>query len=143
MHSLAYHYQKQSALEAYSLPELIKYSGNLNLSKAQSKKLELLYHLSKRISLSSFKDKVILNSSSKAGDYFVKELQFLRNEVFVLASLDFQNRLIKTDTVSSGTVNEAPVYPREIVKAVLDNNANSVILAHTTLVVASSLPLLI
>lgn len=32
--------------------------------------------------------------------------------------------------ISTGTVNEAPIYPREIVKTALDYNANSVILAH-------------
>ena len=115
-----------NALETYGLPELIKYSGSLNLTKAQTKKLELLYHLAKRISLSNFKEKAVLNSSSKAGDYFVKELQFLKTEVFAIALLDAQNRLIKTEIVSSGTINEAPVYPREIVKTVLNNNANSV-----------------
>lgn len=119
-----------SALETYGLPELIKYSASLGLSRAQSKKLELLFHLAKKISLSGYKEKTMLNSSSKAGDYFVKELQFQKNEVFAIALLDAQNRLIKTETVSSGTINEAPVYPREIIKAVLDNNANSVILAH-------------
>lgn len=44
--------------------------------------------------------------------------------------LDSQNRLIKTEIVSYGTINEAHVYPREIIKSVLSNNANAVILAH-------------
>lgn len=102
-----------TALETYGLPELIKFSPSLNLTKAQNRKLELLYHLVRRISLSDFKEKTILNSSNKAGEYFVKELQFSANEVFVIALLDAQNRLIKTEIVSSGTINEAPVYPRE------------------------------
>lgn len=119
-----------SALETYGLPELIKFSRCLNLTKSQRKKLELLYHLVKRISLSNYKEKTIINSSSKAGEYFVNELQFHKNEVFAIALLDAQNRLIKTEIVSTGTINEAPVYPREIVKAVINNNSNSVILAH-------------
>lgn len=119
-----------TALETYGLPELIKYATSLDLSKSQRRKLELLYHLSKRISLSGYREKPVLNSSNKAGEYFVKELQFSINEVFAIALLDAQNRLIKTEIVSSGTINEAPVYPREIVKIVLQHNANSVILAH-------------
>ena len=86
--------------------------------------------IAKRINLSVFKEKTILNSSSKAGEYFIKVLQFPANEVFAIALLDAQNRLIKTEIVSSGTINEAPVYPRELVKMVLYHNANSVILAH-------------
>lgn len=117
-------------LENYGLAELIKFKSSMNLTKSQSKKLELLYHLTKRINLSGFKDKAVLNSSAKAGEYFVKELQFLKNEIFTVALLDAQNRLIKVETVSHGTINEAHIYPREIVKLVLDNNANAVILAH-------------
>lgn len=117
-------------LESYGLAELIKFKDSMNLTKAQSKKLELLYHLTRRINLSNFKDKVVLNSSVKAGEYFVKALQFLKNEIFTVALLDAQNRLIKVETVSHGTINEAHIYPREIVKLVLDNNANAVILAH-------------
>lgn len=122
--------EMHTAIETYGLPELIKYTGTLALTKAQSKKLELLYHLVKRISLSDFKEKTVLNGSDKAGEYFVKQLQFFANEVFAIALLDSQNRLIKTEIVSYGTINEAHVYPREIIKSVLSNNANAVILAH-------------
>jgi DNA repair protein RadC len=122
--------EARTAIEIYGLPELIMFTNNLKLTKAQCKKLELLYHMTKRISVSNFKEKSLLNSSTSAGDYFLKELQFLRNEVFAVALLDSQNRLIRTVIVSNGTINEAPVYTREIVRTVLDNNANSVILGH-------------
>lgn len=117
-------------IDNYGLPELIKFTSAFGITKAQRKKLELLFHVAKRINASDFKERVILNSSIKAGEYFSKELQFFRNEVFALALLDSQNRLIKTEIVSEGTINEAHVYPREIVKTVLDNNSRSVILAH-------------
>jgi len=117
-------------LDSFGLAELIKFTKGMNLTKVQKKKIELLYHIAKRISISEFKEKPVLNSSSKAGEYFVKELQFLENEVFSVALLDSQNRIIKTETVSHGTINEAPVYPREVIKLILYNNANSVIVAH-------------
>lgn len=117
-------------LEAYGLVEIIKYSSAMSLTKTQAKKLELLFSLVKRISTADYKNKTVLNSSAKAGEYFVKELQFHENEVFAIAMLDSQNRLIKTEIVSHGTINEAAVYPRSVVKAVLANNANSIIMAH-------------
>jgi DNA repair protein RadC len=117
-------------IEDYGLPELIKFIDSMNLTKVQQKKLQLLYLFSKTLSIASFKQKEILNSSNRAGEYFVKQLQFLRNEVFVIALLDSQNRLISFQSIFEGTINECPVYPRLIVKAVLDKNANSIILGH-------------
>ena len=119
-----------TALKTYGLSELIKFSECLNITKSQRKKLELLYHLVRRISVSNYKEKAIIDSSSKAGEYFINELQFFENEVFAIALLDSQNRLIKTEIISFGTINEAPVYPRELVKVVIHNNAHSIILAH-------------
>ena len=48
----------------------------------------------------------------------------------MLALLNNQSKLISLETVSRGTINEASVYPREIVKTVLSMNAKSVIMAH-------------
>lgn len=44
--------------------------------------------------------------------------------------LDNQNRLIEFKEQLQGTVDAASVYPREVVKAVLDVNAAAVIFAH-------------
>ena len=44
--------------------------------------------------------------------------------------LDAQNRLVKADELFSGTLTQTSVYPREVVKAALANNAAAVILAH-------------
>ena len=57
-------------------------------------------------------------------------MQFYPNEVFKIALLDAQNRLKGVETMSEGVVNEAPVYPRAIVKTALDYNASSLILCH-------------
>ena len=44
--------------------------------------------------------------------------------------LDNQNQLIKDEVLFYGTINAASVYPREVVKAALRNNAAALILAH-------------
>lgn len=120
----------KSNIDNFGLAELIKFTKRMNLTKTQQKKIGLLYHLAKRISISEFKEKPVLNSSNKAGEYFTRELQFLDKEVFSIALLDSQNRLIKSEILFHGTINEAPVYPREVIKLILYNNANSVIVAH-------------
>ena len=47
-----------------------------------------------------------------------------------MASFNAQIQLINLEVLFRGTVNEAPVYPREAVKVALSNNANSVMFAH-------------
>lgn len=51
-------------------------------------------------------------------------------ELFIIIFLDNQNGVLGYKTLFQGTIDGAAVYPREIVKAVLDNNSASVILAH-------------
>lgn len=51
-------------------------------------------------------------------------------EEFHVLYLDSQYRLIKDETHSSGTIDWAAVYIREIVKKALDLNARSIILLH-------------
>lgn len=51
-------------------------------------------------------------------------------EVFGAMYLSNQNKLIKFEIMSEGTVNKASVYPREIVKEALLCNASAVIISH-------------
>ncbi len=72
-----------------------------------------------------------LSSSYAAQDYFQEYMKdFHDKEQFVCSFLDGGNRVISTKVMTTGTVNESPVYPREIAKEALLNNARSVILAH-------------
>ncbi len=52
------------------------------------------------------------------------------HEVFAVALLDSQNRLIEFVELFSGSVSSANVYPREVLKLVLKYNAASVIFSH-------------
>lgn len=54
----------------------------------------------------------------------------LGHEEFIGLWLDSQNRLIASETISIGTINRADVWPREVAKSGLLNNAASVIFAH-------------
>lgn len=51
-------------------------------------------------------------------------------EVFAVAYLDAQNRLIEIEELFEGTLTQTSVYPREVVRHALKWNARSVILAH-------------
>jgi len=58
------------------------------------------------------------------------KLAIHEHEVFAVLFLDSQNRILEFKELFRGTINAASVYPREVVKEVLELNAASVILAH-------------
>lgn len=58
------------------------------------------------------------------------ELAGLAREAFGVLLLNNQNRVIRFEILFWGTINAASVYPREVVKTVLEHNAAAVILTH-------------
>lgn len=63
-------------------------------------------------------------------DYLDIQLAQREREVFCVLFLDTQHQLIACEELFQGTIDAAAVYPREVVKAALNHNAGSVILAH-------------
>ena len=51
-------------------------------------------------------------------------------EHFAVVYLDGQNKIIKTEVVASGTINMASIYPREIIKKVLEHECVNLIISH-------------
>ncbi|MFK7159574.1 DNA repair protein RadC [Marinospirillum sp. MEB164] len=71
-----------------------------------------------------------LTSPEAAARYLKLQLRDLPYEVFALLLLDNQHRVLRYEALFRGTVDAASVYPREVVKLVLEHNAAAVILAH-------------
>lgn len=69
-------------------------------------------------------------ASEQARLYLNLMLAQKEQEVFVVMFLDNQHCLIDVAEMFRGTIDGAPVYPREVVKAALAANAAAVILAH-------------
>jgi len=70
------------------------------------------------------------SSSEEASFYLQQHLRDKQREVFTVLMLDSQHQLIALHDMFFGTINAATVYPREIVKQALEDNAAAVILAH-------------
>jgi len=65
-----------------------------------------------------------------AFEYLQILLQDYEHEVFSAVFLDSQHRVISFEELFRGTIDSASVYPREVVKQALANNADAVILVH-------------
>lgn len=71
-----------------------------------------------------------LTSPEATRAYLSAHLRGYSYEVFACLFLDNQHRVIQFDELFQGTIDSAPVYPREVVKRALQHNAAAVILAH-------------
>ncbi|WP_395339078.1 RadC family protein [Ningiella sp. W23] len=65
-----------------------------------------------------------------ASSYLISQLRDKPREVFSMLMLDSQYQLIAYREMFQGTINSAAVYPRELVKQAIEDNAAAVILAH-------------
>jgi DNA repair protein RadC len=76
------------------------------------------------------RERDFLGSPGAVRDYLRLRLGELEHEVFMVFLLDSRNRLIAAHELFRGTLTQASVYPREVVKLALRQNAAAVILAH-------------
>lgn len=72
----------------------------------------------------------VLSSPQAVRDFLRLTLTGLPNESFWILWLDSQNRVLEAQQMFSGSLNQAAVYPRNVVKEALARNAAAVILAH-------------
>jgi DNA repair protein RadC len=76
------------------------------------------------------KQRDALSSWSALVTYCQRSMQGLGSEQFRVLFLDRKNRLIRDEVLGEGTVDHAPVYPREIMRRALELQASALILVH-------------
>ncbi len=72
----------------------------------------------------------IISSWTALLAYVRSQLQHETREQFRVLFLDRKNQLIADELMSHGTVDHAPVYPREIARRALEVSASALILVH-------------
>lgn len=83
-----------------------------------------------RLARGEIAEKPVLSGWEKLMDYLMADMARAKQEHFRLLFLDKKNRLIHDEVHQSGTVDHAPVYPREVAKRCLELHASAVILVH-------------
>jgi DNA repair protein RadC len=71
-----------------------------------------------------------IQSPAQARDFVKTVMAAYKSETFACLFLDTRNRVIGYRELFHGSINGASVYPREVVKSVLKENAAAVIFAH-------------
>jgi DNA repair protein RadC len=72
----------------------------------------------------------VIGSASELMDYLSVTMRHEQTEMTRLLFLDRKNALIKDEIQHRGTVDHTPLYPREVVRRVIDLCASAVILVH-------------
>jgi len=54
----------------------------------------------------------------------------LKKEIFKVIFLDGKNKIVEIEDLFEGTLNTSSIYPREVIKSALKNNALSLIFVH-------------
>ena len=95
-----------------------------------ARELVLLHGLLLRLLEHPLRQRTLFGSHEAVTTYLRARLGALPREVFHVLFLDKRNQLIADERLGVGTVDHAPVYPREVARRALELSASSVLLAH-------------
>ena len=76
------------------------------------------------------RETIIMDNVKTACEYAISLFVGRTNEAFYVFFLDTGRRLNHTSLIAEGTLDETPVYPREIVSEALKYQSTAIILAH-------------
>lgn len=88
---------------------------------------ELLQNIRERVALMPG---TVIGVGSQAADYFAVLLDDLRREKFGIIYLNAQNAFLSSEVLFEGSLTGSAIYPREIIKRVLELNAAAIIIGH-------------
>ncbi len=120
-------YKGLTGLNYMSQEELMRFKG---VGKVKAVQILAITEISKRMSAESFKPKEYHNSPESIALYFMEQTRYLTNEKVYLVMLNSANAIIKTLTLSEGTVNRSLISPREVFTQALKVDCSGVVLLH-------------
>uniref|UniRef100_UPI00333EE9CC RadC family protein n=1 Tax=Castellaniella defragrans TaxID=75697 RepID=UPI00333EE9CC len=100
------------------------------IGSAKTCELLAIRELSRRALEEDLRAGQALSQPQRVKQFCATQLAHLRVEHCIALYLDTQLQLILCEEVSRGTLSQATVYPREVVRAALAHHAAGVILAH-------------
>ena len=92
--------------------------------------LKLIHEVALRTAREQVVRRPVISSWAALLAYVKTALAHETREQFRVLFLDKKNQLIADETMNQGTVDHAPVYPREVVRRALEFSASAVILVH-------------
>lgn len=100
------------------------------MGQAKFVQLQAVLEMSRRALHEEMQAGDALNSPQAVRKFLLLQLQSRQQEVFMVIFLDAQHRVLAAEEMFHGTLTQASVYPREVVKRALFHNAAAAIFAH-------------
>ncbi|WP_407275938.1 DNA repair protein RadC [Halothiobacillus sp. DCM-1] len=107
-----------------------EFSEARGLGPAKFAQLQAVLELARRHLAEEMTAQSVIDSPAATRRFLQAELRDRSQEVFAVLFLDNQHRLRAFERLFYGTIDQASVHPREVVKAALRHQAAAVILAH-------------
>ncbi|MBV8684360.1 MAG: DNA repair protein RadC [Caulobacteraceae bacterium] len=104
--------------------------GVAGVGEAVALDLKLLQEATVRIGRAEASRRPVVSSWSALLTYAKVAMAHESREQFRVLFLDKKNQLIADEVMNEGTVDHAPVYPREVMRRALELSASAIILAH-------------
>ena len=92
--------------------------------------LKIVALATRRLARTGVQEQPVLSSWQALIDYLTVDMAHLNHERVRVLYLDTRNRLILDHLVSEGSIDEAAIHPREVVKKALDLGAAALIMVH-------------
>ena len=116
-----------TALFAASRERLMQIDG---VGEAVADQIAIINAFIGRTAKQAVKGREVLGSWNALIAYCTRAMSGETTEQFRILFLDRKNQLLRDEVQNRGTVDHAPVYPREVVKRALELGAAAVILVH-------------
>ena len=118
------------SLRHIAAANLEQFTKTLGLGLAKYVQIQAAKELATRCLQESIQRDGALESPQDVYHYLTHKLRPYPYEVFSCLFLDNAHRFIHFEELFHGSINEAAIYPRELIRQVYQHNAAAVILAH-------------
>lgn len=104
--------------------------GVPDIGEASVATIKMVQAAALRLARAEVQSQPVLSNWDALIAYLTAAMAREKIEQFRVLYLDARNRLIADEAQTRGTVNQTPVYPREVVKRALELQATALIIAH-------------
>jgi DNA repair protein RadC len=120
--------------EFLTLPEVLAATPSRLLAVAHSENVARFIVLVRDAMVFSLRlrigDRPILSSDDRLIDYLRVTMAYNVTEQFRVLFLNARNMLIRDEVMGLGSIQEAPVFPREVIRRALELGATAIVLVH-------------
>lgn len=116
-----------TAMSRVGVAEMVRQPG---LGARRAARLCAAFEFGRRALAPTPSSGTAINRAELAAHLIQRELSGLRREAFAGLFMDTRNRLLRAEVLFLGTINIAPVFPREVVVRALELGATGVVIGH-------------